>query len=167
MIVCKAYLNAITVTTVTTPSGQVQSGSASLAVVCRGEENRDWARLTPAGKLIIPLDGTTDTAPLVSHVTPGPQGRPEFLVTIGDVGEQEWEFVALDFAGMRDPSGCRATFRRDAKVFPHTHGEIELTINAGPATNTLRRLYAASLEAGEVARVGVIARPAGVERNAG
>lgn len=152
MIVCKTYLTTITSEST---AASTENRWANLQAVCRGEENKDWARWTPGGTFKIPLDGTDDTAALLEHTEPGLQGRPEFYVTIGDVGEQCWRFESISFAGVED-GGCKVTFIRGGAG----RGEISMTINASGATSVLRALFASALAEGKAAMVGVTVKPA-------
>lgn len=124
----------------TGPDGTTQY---DLGVVCRGEENKDWAAATPSGSAVL-LDPVLDRV-WAAHAT-DPSVPLEVLVYQTPDPDGEWVMHSCDFAY----NGCIAKFHRPKG--PPYGLKLELTVNAKPASKVLRDAYAAGLDAGEPPR---------------
>lgn len=132
-VVCKMYVQSSTNSPLGTTTFQ-------LGVVCRGEENKEWAAATPSGSMKHPSSEVLDDAfEADSH---------EVYVTIVPDTEGEWELQSCAF----QYAGCQVIFRLPSKAPKYEGGELTLGVNASPATQVLRDAFAASLTDGKPAK---------------
>ncbi len=127
----------------TSPQGAV---SYELGVVCRGEDNKDWAAATPSGSATLAGDAldaawASGVKEVLVHQIPDPDG--------------DFVLYSCDFTY----GGGTAKFRRDRNAPPYGL-KLELTINAKPATEQLRKAFAEGLLAGEAPRYRIEFEPA-------
>lgn len=134
-VICKLFIR----TRSQSPDGGIVY---ELGAVCRGEENKEWSSATPTGSLKHPGHPVLDAvweAKVAGRVV-----NPEVYVTQVEDPDGEWAFEKCEFTY----GGCAVAFRQ--KVQPW--GVLETSINARPATEQLRSVYADSLRSGTPAR---------------
>jgi hypothetical protein len=122
----------------TSPDGAV---SYELGAVCRGEDNKDWSAATPSGNATLAGEAldvawSNGVREVLVHQIPDPDG--------------DWVLDSCAF----QYGGCQVKFRRDSNSPPYGL-KLELTVNAKPATEQLRRAFADGLLAGAAPRFRV------------
>jgi hypothetical protein len=114
-----------------------------LGVVCRGEDNKDWAAATPSGSGV--LAGEVLDAVWANRVANGSPAE----VLVYQIPDPDGDFVmkSCEFSY----GGGIVKFFRDRNAPPYGL-KLELTINAKPATEQLRKAFAEGLLAGAAPR---------------
>lgn len=140
-IICKLFIQSKS----ESPDG---SGQYHLGVVCRGDENKDWAAATPSGSM-----KTADPvlADLWAARRAGERDNAEVYVRVILDSDGDWSFEDCAFSY----GGCTVKFRQKGQPW----GDLSLTVNASAATASLRSEFAASLAVGTPARYRVEFEP--------
>lgn len=136
-VVAKMFISTAT----TGPDGSTQY---QLGVVCRGEENKDWAAATPSGGATL-VGAALDevwAAKLAGEIT-----AAEVLVYQHPDPDGDFEMRSCDFTY----NGCLVKFYRTANSQPYGL-KLEMTVNAKPASEQLRKAYAEGLLSGQAPR---------------
>lgn len=128
--------------------GQDGLSTFQLGAVCRGELNKDWAAATPSGnaKLIDPL-----LTEVWKSKQAGTRKDAEVYLRIEIDPEGLYEMVDCAFAY----NGCAVKFIRKYSSGLYTPGEMQMTVNASPATAALRKAYAEGLLSGQPPRASI------------
>lgn len=133
------------------------SGIFTLGVVCRGEENKQWAAATPSGSAKIIGDDTLEHV-WATRKELGAEVEMTVFTDSTDPDPGKWTFDSCSWTY----GGCAIKLRQPGGPW----GTIEMSINATAATNQMRKHYADSLLEGKPARFSVAFSRARVEQAA-
>lgn len=120
------------------------SAAFALSAVCRGDENKSWAAATPAGS----GESVADHDGVLGLVFANVVGSPEVYVHHDRDDDGHWTLDSCEFTY----GGCRVVFTGKDPESHRSLGKFTYTVNAGAATEALRREFASSLIDGKPSR---------------